>query len=254
MFIMFIGVLAISPDAMFVRFMQAEADDGSGTTAANDLQITFWKYLLIFPLHLAVTTWHAGGGNNLLRTLKAGPGHIVTGGACQACISISLNLAYTNTVAARAHVFFALSPFWAALLSRGVLKDAVPVRTTVALLLAGASILIVFLPKLAPSLDEQPAAAPGHSSAAVAAGATSVGHDVTVTEVATLYGDLLGILGDIAPQHQALAFLAPLKRTALHGVCGTAQSAPSPDVHAHDSRRLPGSADRGVRLCQAAVP
>lgn len=207
MLIMFFGVMAISPDAMFVRLMQAEAGSVGMAAADADLQITFWKYLLILPLHLAVTTWHAGGSlGGLLRKVRAGPGHIIAGGVCQACISIALNLAYTNTIAARAHVFFALSPFWAAMFSWLCLHDVLPARTLVAVLLAGVSILIIFLPKLVPALDNGGDAAAAAtvlsantSSLLVETPAPTAVTVATVeVEVATLHGDMLGMLAGAA--------------------------------------------------------
>jgi drug/metabolite transporter (DMT)-like permease len=178
MFIMFVGVVAISPDAMFVRLMQAEAA-GGGAGADADLQITFWKYLLMSPIHLAVTIWHAGGVGQLLQSATTGSHYVIGGGVCQLCISVSLNVAYVNTVAARAHLFFALSPFWAALFSQLFLKEAVPTRTVVALLFALAAVSIVFLPALIPSID--------HAD-----------RDHHTAEQASLAGDLLAVLAGAA--------------------------------------------------------
>ena len=230
MLIMFLGVVAISPDAMFVRFMQAEAAGGASGGAAGadaDLQITFWKYLLFWPMHLAVTLWHYGGYAALARRFRAGPGHILAAGACQLCISVSLNLAYTNTVAARAHLFFALNPLWAVLFSRFFLKDVVPARTVVALFLASAAVLVVFLPNIIPSLgggnnssssgsssdynattgslastitDATSAAITINSSSAVAAGSRAAPTSAARASrpVATVHGDLLAILAGAA--------------------------------------------------------
>ena len=181
MLIMFLGVVAISPDAMFVRYMQAEAGTAAGADA--DLQITFWKYLLFSPMHLTVALVYYGGCGELVRRFRAGPGHIVAAGVCHMCISVSLNLAYTNTVAARAHVFFSLSPFWSALFSSWLfLNDIVPAHTTVAMFFASAAVLIVFLPTIAPSLGD---------GTVVAAAAAAV-------PVATLHGDLLAVFAGAA--------------------------------------------------------
>ena len=177
---MFFGVLAISPDAMFVRMMRAEA----GNTSDASLQITFWKYLILIPLQLSYSIWHAGGCRGLVHRLKAGPLHIIGGGLCQVGISMCLNLAYVTTIAARAHLFFALSPFWAVLLSRVFLKDHLPARTLVALVLAIASIFVVFIPLVAPSLGDRDATGGG-----------SNGTNTTKPIIeASLAGDLLGLL------------------------------------------------------------
>lgn len=181
MAIMFFGILAISPDALFVRFMQAEAVAGRAGSAiaigaGSDavLQITFYKYLWISVMQLGVTVWHSGA-DQLARKLKAGPKHIVAGGACQVVMSLSLNLAFVSTTVARAIFFFALSPFWAAVFARIFLGQTNETRTKVALLLVAAAIAVMFLPALSPLTD---------------AG--------TATEQVSLAGDLCGLTAGAA--------------------------------------------------------
>lgn len=181
MVIMFFGVLAISPDAMFVRLMRAEV----GNSVDANLQITFWKYLLLIPLQSIYSIWHAGSCRDLVERLWAGPLHLLAGGLCQVGISISLNLGYVMTVAARAHLFFALSPLWAALFSRVFLKDRLRRSTLVALLMAIASIFVVFIPSVFTGLDDH-----NRSGAGEASNASSAGSSIE----ASLGGDLLGLL------------------------------------------------------------
>ena len=152
--IMLFGVIAITPDSLLVRLMQLEG----GSTVDQNLQSIFWKYLLTVPLMSGFSVRHSGGVLKLLQRLKrtstSGWRHIVVGGLCQVWLSISLNLAFVETKAARALLFFGLNPLWAAFMARLVLGQAVPARTVVALLLVTCAICVVFLPEIVPSLEE----------------------------------------------------------------------------------------------------
>lgn len=173
MVIMFFGVMAITPDALFVRLMRLDG----GSTLDQDLQAIFWKYLLLIPLIFAFNCWHYGGLSKLVKKALLGPRHIAAGALCQVCISTSLNLAYVTTVVARAHLFFGLSPLWAAFIGRLALGQAVPPRTLVSLVFVSLGIFIVFLPAVIPTLDQ------GTASTETA---TSI--------EPTVHGDLLGVL------------------------------------------------------------
>lgn len=152
--IMLFGVVAITPDSLLVRLMQLDG----GSTVDQNLQSIFWKYALTAPLISGFSVWHSGGLRKLVRRLKrtstSGWRHIVVGALCQVCISISLNLAFVYTKAARALLFFGLNPLWAAFIARLVLGQAVPARTLVALLLVTCAICVVFMPEIVPSLEE----------------------------------------------------------------------------------------------------
>jgi len=153
--IMLFGVLAITPDSLLVRLMQLDG----GSTVDQNLQSIFWKYVLTVPLISGFSVWHYGGLRQLVQRLKrtstSGWRHIVVGALCQVCISISLNLAFVYTKAARALLFFGLNPLWAAFIARLVLGQAVPARTLVALLLVTCAICVVFMPEIVPSLEQE---------------------------------------------------------------------------------------------------
>lgn len=138
-----VGVLIVSPDAVFTRLVYAEGISG--------YQSIFWKYLFVTLLHTASTLCHLGGIRELQQGLKAGPLHIIGGIVTQLAISFCLNLAFKNTIAARALLFFALNPLWAAAFSWLALSDPIAVRTLITLPLALISIFVVFLPSLVPS-------------------------------------------------------------------------------------------------------
>ena len=178
--IMLFGVVAITPDSLLVRLMQLDG----GSTVDQNLQSIFWKYALTAPLISGFSVWHSGGLRKLVRRLKrtstSGWRHIVVGALCQVCISISLNLAFVYTKAARALLFFGLNPLWAAFIARLVLGQAVPARTLVALLLVTCAICVVFMPEIVPSLEEAQ-----NQTGQLASDASSV--------EPTLQGDLCGV-------------------------------------------------------------
>ena len=178
---MLFGVLAITPDSLLVRLMQLDG----GSTVDQNLQSIFWKYALTVPLISGFSIWQTGG----LRHVRAmcrrsyrghGPRHIVAGALCQVCVSISLNLAFVTTRAARALLFFGLNPLWSAFIGRLVLGQALPTRTLVTLFLVTCAICVVFLPEIVPSLAEARNAS-GQSQG-----------DATSVEP-TLHGDLCGV-------------------------------------------------------------
>ena len=178
--IMLFGVIAITPDSLLVRLMRLDG----GSTIDQDLQSIFWKYVFTAPLISGFSVWHSGGLRKLVQRLKrtstSGWRHIVVGALCQVCISISLNLAFVYTKAARALLFFGLNPLWAAFIARIVLGQAVPARTLVALLLVTCAICVVFMPEFVPSLEEAQ-----NRTGQVASDASSV--------EPTLQGDLCGV-------------------------------------------------------------
>ena len=101
--IAFVGVLCVSPDSMLVRCVRADG--------ATQLQILFWKYIFVASLSLIFLLAYVGG-HKVWHGFKLGPLHILGGMLGQLALSICLNLAFLNTVVARALLFFALNPLW----------------------------------------------------------------------------------------------------------------------------------------------
>lgn len=84
----------------------------------------------------------------IIRGLRAAPKHLGVVVVAQVAIQVGFPLAFLYTSAAKALLLIALNPMWAALLGRLVLGERLAAPTCVALVVAIASVLIVFVPPL----------------------------------------------------------------------------------------------------------
>ena len=213
MLIMLFGVIAITPDALLVRLMRDEMDGARDA----DMQIIFWKYLFATVWNALFAMYHEGGCKPMLRKIPPGRWHIAVGVLLQASIAVCLMLAFLSTLAARALLFFALSPLWAAGLSWMFMGDRVPLRTVVTLLLALASVLVIFLPSVVlRGLDGPPPppppdqVEPTHDNATAADDSNFSDDDEDDNDMrATVQGDLLAVAAGAA-----LGALITLSRSA----------------------------------------
>ena len=128
------GVLAVSPDAMLLRWMRSLG------AASPDVAVA--KYLGIIVIMLVLGLYR-GTGNAL-----ASPSHFFLSAACQLCYQLSFTFCLLLTDAATALLLISLSPLWAALLGVATMGEPLPRRTVIALGLSVCSVGLVFMPRL----------------------------------------------------------------------------------------------------------
>jgi len=134
------GVVAVSPDAVLVRFLSE-----NGTPPWT---IVFWKMLLGFPLTTAYALYESGGLRPLRRTIVRGRRYYAAAVPFQCAVNICFSLAFVFTNAAQALLLINLNPLWCALVGRWFLGDKLPTRTYIALALSLGCVLIIFVPEV----------------------------------------------------------------------------------------------------------
>ena len=128
------GVLAVSPDAMLLRWMRS--------LGASSPDVAVAKYIGIIVIMLVLGLYR-GTGNALVS-----PPHFLLSAACQLCYQLSFTFCLLLTDAATALLLISLSPLWAALLGVATMGEPLPRRTVIALGLSVCSVGLVFMPRL----------------------------------------------------------------------------------------------------------
>ena len=128
------GVLAVSPDAMLLRWMRS--------LGASSPDVAVSKYIGIIFIMLALGL-HRGTSAALVS-----PGHFLLSTACQLCYQLAFTFCLLLTDAATALLLISLSPLWAALLGFATMREPLPRRTMLALGLSVCSVGLVFMPRL----------------------------------------------------------------------------------------------------------
>ena len=107
--------------------------------AARSFEVTFWRSAFA-ALCMALLLWWLRGAAPLWRVLRQGGLTLWISGACWCVMFTAFMLALTLTSVANVLITMALGPLFTALLSRVVLRHALPWRTWVAIAMAGAGI------------------------------------------------------------------------------------------------------------------
>ncbi|MFN7724501.1 MAG: DMT family transporter [Rubrivivax sp.] len=107
--------------------------------AARSFEVTFWRSAFA-ALCMALLLWWLRGAAPLWRVLRQGGTTLWISGACWCVMFTAFMLALTLTSVANVLITMALGPLFTALLSRVVLRHALPWRTWVAIAMAGAGI------------------------------------------------------------------------------------------------------------------
>ena len=128
------GVLAVSPDAMLLRWMRS--------LGASSPDVAVAKYIGIIVIMLVLGLYR-GTGNALVS-----PAHFLLSAASQLCYQLSFTFCLLLTDAATALLLISLSPLWAALLGVVAMREPLPRRTVIALGLSVCSVGLVFMPHL----------------------------------------------------------------------------------------------------------
>ena len=128
------GVIAVSPDAMLLRWMRSLG------AASPDVAVAKYLGIIVFTVILGIVK---GAG----RARESVP-HFLASALCQLAYQLSFTFCLLLTDAAKALLLISLAPLWAALLGRVILHEPLPRRTVIALFFSVLSIGIVFTPRL----------------------------------------------------------------------------------------------------------
>lgn len=147
-FVALAGVLAVSPDAMLLRWMRS--------LGASSPDVAVAKYIGIIAFMLALGTARGVSG------AFVSPRHFLLSAVCQLGYQLSFTFCLLLTDAATALLLISLAPLWAALLGVVFLHEPLPRRTQLALVLSVCSVGLVFMPKVlrAEPTDEEEDASP----------------------------------------------------------------------------------------------
>jgi drug/metabolite transporter (DMT)-like permease len=132
--IAFAGVVCVSPDAMFLRWLHGLGASGPDVAVA--------KYVGIIGFMLLLGSYRGLDG------ARASPEHFFASALCQLGYQLSFTFCLLLTDAAKALLLISLAPLWAALLGMAVLHEPLPRRTVVALGLSVGAVSLVFAPRL----------------------------------------------------------------------------------------------------------
>uniref|UniRef100_A0A7S4FAF5 EamA domain-containing protein n=1 Tax=Chrysotila carterae TaxID=13221 RepID=A0A7S4FAF5_CHRCT len=141
------AVLLITPDAMLVRW--------ASSLGATPWQILFWKQSCTGIINTATGIHLAGGLRATCRGVAAAPAHLLFASLIQMASQLGFNFAFIETSTARAMLFISLNPLWAGLFGRCFLREVLPYRTIIALVVGALSSLVVFVPSLLPSSPDE---------------------------------------------------------------------------------------------------
>ncbi|KAL7505850.1 hypothetical protein ACHAXN_003284, partial [Cyclotella atomus] len=140
------GVVCISPDALLVRFLT--------THGADPWTIVFWRLLFSIPFSAIYAIYDAGGVKQLIRIISSGRRYYSAAVPIQATVDICFTISFVHTSAALALLLISLNSLWGAIIGKIVLKDELPLRTYVAMILAFGCMLIIFVPEIISKEEE----------------------------------------------------------------------------------------------------
>ena len=130
------GTVAVSPDAMLLRWMRS--------IGASSPDVAVAKYIGIICYMLGLGACRGLGGS------CASPSHFAASAFCQLAYQLSFTFCLLLTDAAKALLLISLAPLWAALLGVLVLREPLPMHTVIALAASVVSVGLVFTPRLLP--------------------------------------------------------------------------------------------------------
>ena len=138
-----LGVLALCPDTLMLREVQ-EADDWTVTCFRG---IFFGAFMMAFQIA------HDGSPSRTLNSLRSLGSLGVVAGAVQGVSMLFFTLAVQNTAVANVLVINSTNPVFAAIFSYLILKERIPWKTAVVMVMCFGAILVVFSTELGKSSD-----------------------------------------------------------------------------------------------------
>jgi len=124
------GVLVISPDGLLTRLIEAD-----------HWTMIFWRALLVsFGMWLMVSLFNPNRAWQRYRSVR-GPGWLIMGSYSLG--TISFVFAITHTSVANTLIILSSTPLFAALISRVLLQEKIPLRTLIAITLVAIGIAVI---------------------------------------------------------------------------------------------------------------
>ena len=151
----FFGILAISPDAVLIRWMKE--------LHGSMLQIVVWKTVGVALFSLLVAPANSGGWRKLRDRSRAAVRPCIMMAISNGLLTMGFTIALQLTSAARALLLTSLAPLWAAIIGWRFLGDDLPRRTLIALVCAIGSTLVTFLPRVLGARIAQTESAHAHA-------------------------------------------------------------------------------------------
>ena len=128
------GVLAVSPDAMLLRWMRSLGASGPDVAVS--------KYIGIICIMIVI------GSSKGIDASKQSMPHFLASSFCQLFYQLSFTFCLLLTDAAKAMLLISLAPLWAAVFGMAVLNENLPRRTAAALVASMLGVGLVFVPRL----------------------------------------------------------------------------------------------------------
>ena len=189
-----ITLLCVTPDPLLTRFMEGNFHSPPTPKFAGAIAVLAWKCLGIGGFSLCAALGVRCDVRKALDGVRGGPLHVLIASCFQAAVQLGFTLSFLLTDPATALLLVNLNPLFTALFGWAFLGETMPCRTVIALVLACASLSIVFLPDLIRSAGDGAELAPhddGSSTStignmiAVATGLGIAGYLTTVRHAAT---------------------------------------------------------------------
>lgn len=150
-----LAVLAVSPDAMLLRFVRMHAPRQlMGQDWSQIAVIIAIKYAMMGCIQMCHALCMTG--SSLLHKVRKSWRVLVTPSAFMLITQIGFTIGLLETTAANAIVYFSLNPLWAALMGLAFLGDRVQRHTVIAMAIAFTAVGVAFIPSMlaGPEADE----------------------------------------------------------------------------------------------------
>jgi len=130
------SVIWISPDNLLVLLTRRYESDGT---------VIFWKYVFSFAFQSIATTLFLGGPRQVAHHLWQAGRYSIGAPVIICALGIFLNLAFLNTTAVQAMLFFSLHILWAAVGGWLLLGDKLPIKTICMVVIGVGCAIVTFL-------------------------------------------------------------------------------------------------------------
>lgn len=112
--------------------------------AARSFEVTFWRSAACAVALAGILSWQRGGARALWGGIRQGGALMWWSGLCWSVMFTAFMLALTLTTVANVLITMALAPLFTALITRFMLRHRLPLRTWVAIVLAGIGVAWMF--------------------------------------------------------------------------------------------------------------
>ena len=181
-----LAVLAVSPDAMLLRYIRWNAPTGKHGAFDVIVLILSIKYTMMGSIQLGFTLWSAGGIHKLWLKANDSWRALVWPSFFMLITQLGFTIGLLETTAANAIMAFSLNPMWAALMGLVFLKDQVQRCTVLAMAVSGCAVALAFVPSVLWPEVEPPSVGKGAASAEGGSHSTLHGNLIALATGVTL--------------------------------------------------------------------